>query len=469
MPLERFPSPFLPLSIMDWQNLLNSKRLGEKTPSIGATDVRSEYDRDADRVLFSGPFRRLSRKTQVHPLVANDHVHNRLTHSLETGQVGRSLAKHIFERIKADLPSHILASDLGSIVQAACLTHDIGNPPFGHAGEEAMGHWFETNAALFKHLPTQEQYDLSRFDGNAQGFRILTQTENFVFDGGMRLTFATLATFLKYPRTSAGGQPKFSVFNSEANILERVASEVGLSKKDGVYARHPLAYLVEAADDICYCVLDIEDAVELRIVTFEEALAVFEPLFDAHDRERLASERKGNNMFRVNFSRMRGPVFRTLIEGASEAFSQHYPKILEGDGPKDLFSALPTGDPRRSFIDNSKALGRSRIYRDSKKVEVELGAFATLDILLSELCAAAKKCAADKDLSEGTLDWKSRLVIGLLGDHAPRKDNTPGPDGWSEYLTHRRAVDFVSGMTDNYATYLAKQISGNAFTGLQRP
>lgn len=454
---------------MEWHKLLNARRLAEKQPTLGHTDVRSEFDRDADRVLFSGPFRRLSRKTQVHPLAANDHVHNRLSHSIETGQVGRSLGIRVYQSVKADLPHDVVASDIGSIVQAACLAHDIGNPPFGHAGEEAMAHWFETNADRFKRLPKKQREDLAKFDGNAQGFRILTETENYVFDGGMRLTYATLATFLKYPRTSARGIDKFSVFLSESRILDEVAEKVGLAEVNGSFARHPLAYLVEAADDICYCVLDLEDAVELKILSFAEALALFKPLLESGSWKRLRVELKGPEMFRVNFTRLRGAIFRTLIEGAFEAFIEAHDDILEGKGPEDLFSSLTADDPRRVFIKKSKSLGKVRIYSDTKKVEVELGAFATLDVLLTELCMAASSCAAQKNLSEGDLDWKSRLVIGLLGDHAPRINNKPSPDGWNEYLCLRRAVDFVSGMTDNYATYLAKQINGNAFTGLQRP
>lgn len=454
---------------MEWQKLLNPARLNESTPSVGPTDVRSEFDRDADRVLFSGAFRRLSRKTQVHPLAANDHVHNRLTHSLETGQVGRSLARRVYPHIKPDLPDKIEASDIASIVQAACLAHDIGNPPFGHAGEEAMTHWFESNHQRFRHLPRTQRNDLAKFDGNAQGFRVLTQTENYVFDGGMRLTYATLATYLKYPRISAAGATKFSVFLSEKHILDRVAEAVGLERSGGEWVRHPLAYLVEAADDICYCVLDIEDAVELRIMSFDEALEYFTSVFSADNETLVYKELKEAAMFRVNFTRMRGPAFRSLIAAAGDAFVENYEAIMSGDGPKDLFSSLPQDDARRSFIQNSKQLGLRKIYRDTKKVEIELGAFATLDTLLTEMCSAASSCAANTKLSEGELSWKDRLVIGLLGEHAPRIDNQPKPEGWNEYQCLRRAVDFVAGMTDNYATYLAKQINGNAFTGLQRP
>jgi dGTPase len=330
-----------------------------------------------------------------------------------------------------------------------------------------MAHWFESNSKRFQRLSSEQHRDLSRFDGNAQGFRIITQIENFVFAGGMRLTYATLGTFLKYPRQSATDVSKFSVFLSERHVLDEVAEQVGLVARGDEYCRHPLAYLVEAADDICYCVLDIEDAVEIKIISFEQAVEIFSPLFS--EERGIVNGMLGPEMFRVNFARMRGAMFRQLIDGAIEAFRLHYSSIMEGKGPKDLFGALPEGDARRQFIERAKHLGRTVIYRDIKKVEVELGAFATLDVLLSDLCDAASDCASDPNLADGQLPWRSRSVLALLGDHAPKLSNAPKPDGWSPFLCYRRAVDFVAGSTDNYATYLAKQFRGMGFTGLQRP
>lgn len=455
---------------MEWERLLNAHRFGETSPTLDSTEVRSEFDRDADRVMFSGPFRRLSRKTQVHPLAANDHVHTRLTHSLETGQVGRSLARRVYPHIPKDgFPDTVSASDLGSIVQAACLAHDIGNPPFGHAGEEAMDHWFAANSHRFGKLGDDESSDLARFDGNAQGFRILTQIENHVFSGGMRLTHATLGTFLKYPTTPKPEQKKFSVFRSEEEILAEVARALGLTKSPGEYARHPLAYLVEAADDICYCVLDVEDAVELKIVPYSTALELLLSALSQKEENDAVPRLSTEDMFRVNFSRLRGHMFRALINGAVEGFVENYAGIVSGEGPKDLFAALGSGDRRHDFIGASKRLGKSRIYVDAKKVEVELGAFATLDVLLTAFTEAALECSRDPKLSEGDLGWKSRLTMRLLGDHAPRTDNLPGGQPWTAYQCCRRAVDFVSGMTDNYATYMAKQIAGMGFAGIQRP
>ncbi len=456
---------------MDWERLLCKDRLGEVTPTNSPSDVRSEFERDADRIIYSGPFRRLSRKTQVHPLAPNDHVHNRLTHSLETGQVGRALAKAVFNRIQRDLPPTVTAADLGALVQAACLAHDIGNPPFGHAGEEAMMTWFGAHKERFKSLAPDERLDLFAFDGNAQGFRILTKIENHLFAGGLRLTYAALATFLKYPNPPAAGVKKFSVFASERAVLDEVADRVGLQRIDGKYCRHPLAYLVEAADDICYCVLDLEDAVELGILPFNDAA---EMMIRSVDEKTAKTMRQvmgtaDRQMFRVLFARLRGLVFASLIEAAVEGFTLGYSDIMAGLNRSSVFAILGADDPRTRFIAESKDVGLKRIYTDVKKVEVEIGSFATLDILLSEFCEAARECAVHLKDGEAAPSWKSKLVMRLMGDHAPKATNIPDADGWTEYQCYRRAVDFVSGATDNYATYLGKQLRGDAHTGAQRP
>jgi dGTPase len=384
---------------------------------------------------------------------------------VEAGQVGKALGKAVYPRIAGDLPSHITAADIGSIVQAACLAHDVGNPPFGHAGEEALMHWFDTNREFFRHLPESQRHDLSFFDGNAQGFRILSQTENHIFTGGLRLTYATLASFLKYPRVSAPGIKKFSVFLSEKDILDEVADAVGLPASDAGYLRHPLAYLVEAADDICYCVLDLEDAVELKILPFTAVQELLLKPFDASVRAAVVSTFEAPEMFRVNLARMRGPVFDMLVSAAVEAFMTAYQDIIAGDEVKDLFSHLSEDDARANLITEAKDIGHRIIYTDTKKVEIEVGSFATLDTLLGKMLPAAKASASHIGTT-GSLDWKSRSLMGLLGDHAPAVNNAPLSSGWNEYLIYRRVIDFVSGMTDNYATYIAKQLNGMAFSGV---
>jgi dGTPase len=462
---------------MDWAKLMSAKRMGSDSPE-STRPGRTEYESDVDRIIFSGAFRRLGRKTQVHPLAANDHVHTRLTHSLEVSRVGYALGKALGQKLRSPgespadrLPPEIEPSDLGAVVQAACLAHDLGNPPFGHAGEDAIINWFEQNPEhLFDHFSDDYKNDLIKVEGNAQGFRIITQLENHIFNGGLRLTYATLGAFQKYPWTSRLREKKFGAYISEEPTLDDVFSHLGIAKgPKGLWARHPLAFLVEAADDICYGIIDIEDAVEIGILSFDEASKTLLSVLDS-DQKTIVVDSFRNKSHRVNFARMRGRVFDAAISGAIEAFIENYDEIMEGKCNKELFKLLEESDPRRNLIKESKELGQSSIYNDTKKVEIEIGCYTTFDTLLKEFCNAAlnqSKVLNDQKL-EHKLSWKSGRVLSLLGDHAPRSDNAP-PGGWTNYQCLRRVIDYVSGMTDNYAVYIAKQMQGGSFSGGQRP
>ena len=277
---------------MDWKVLLREHRLCR--PGAESQPGRSPFQQDLDRVVFSAAFRRLAHKTQVHPLSANDHVHTRLTHSIEVASVGRSLGTIVGMPIADKLGDpQITSATFGYIVQAACLAHDIGNPPFGHSGEDTIGSWFNSEGQSSKifgsDMKDVEKNDLKYFEGNAQGFRILTQLENYRWSGGLQLTFAVLGTFAKYPRSSLihpipndsyiGGR-KIGFFESERIYFEQIASELGLMERSSqlrYWCRHPLAFLVEAADDICYALIDIEDGFTLGYLTFTEAKELLEP------------------------------------------------------------------------------------------------------------------------------------------------------------------------------------------------
>jgi dGTPase len=449
---------------MNWEKLLSRKRLGKSETKTPAEFSRTIFEADIQRVIFSSAFRRLSKKTQVHPLIANDHVHTRLTHSLEVSQVGKILGKTLGQRIK--LPESYTEADLGAIVEAACLAHDLGNPPFGHAGEEAMRHWFDANGPdIFGSLSKKHKHDLLTFEGNAQGFRILTQTENHVFQGGMRLTYATLGSFMKYPWTSEKPGKKFGVFISEEAILKEVATEVGLIKKSNhEWARHPLAYLVEAADDICYGILDLEDAAELKIISFSDVSDVLMKVFDKTENDEIKNGFASKSEFRVNLSRLRGRIFEKAISGAIDGFMLAYNDIMRGSFKGDVFSALADGDPRKTLISSAKALALDNIYPDANKVEIELGSYATFETLLATFCTASIENSKHIQSPKGEhpLGWKSELVLKMLGAHAPNATNAPIGSSWSEYQCLRRAIDYVSGMTDNYAVYVASQIQGTA-------
>jgi dGTPase len=459
---------------MTWGKLLSSERLRHQDELTKQTDGRSPFDSDIQRILFSGSFRRLSKKTQVHPLVANDHVHTRLTHSIEVAQVGKTLGKALGTKIGDKLPENVTPYDIGAVVEAACLAHDLGNPPFGHGGEEAIIHWFENNGKqVLRSLSPDIKRDLMSFEGNAQGLRILSQTENNLFKGGLRLTYATLGTFLKYPWNSHIPGKKFGAFLSEKDILEDIASKTGMIRKnENQWARHPLAYLVEAADDICYGILDLEDAVELKILRYDEVENVFLPLFDLKELQSFhASLENRKEAFRVNLARLRGIVFDKAVSGAIDGFMIAYDEIMHGQFPdKELFDALPVDDPRRHVIKNAKRTAWKHIYPDPKKVEIELGSYSVFETLMDAFTKAAvdqAQCLSTPN--EVTLSWKSELVLKMLGDHAPSEENNPDGDKWSEYQCLRRVIDYVSGMTDNYAVYVASQLQGSGFSGLQRP
>ncbi|MGA6828264.1 deoxyguanosinetriphosphate triphosphohydrolase [Nitrospira sp. NS4] len=458
---------------MKWEKLLSPTRLGEEKSTPTTPEIRTPFEADVDRIIFSSAFRRLNRKTQVHPLAANDHVHTRMTHSLEVARVGKNLGKALGFRIEDKLPKGISPHDLGSIVEAACLAHDIGNPPFGHAGEEAIAHWFENNGSrFFGSLSKDHKRDLMIFEGNAQGFRMITQTENRLFEGGLRLTYATLGTFLKYPRTSRGPERKFGAYLTEEPILERIATELGLvSKSKHTWSRHPLAHLVEAADDICYAIIDLEDAVELKILSFDQVEEILLSPFAESERTSIRSTYGPKAAHRVNLARLRGPVFELMISGTIEAFIKGYDSIMRGELDHTLFELLGDDDPRKAFIAAAKDRARTDIFMDQKKVETELGSYATFECLLDAFCQAAVDAAQHfkSPKGEATLAWKSQHVLQLLGDHAPSEKNVPPGATWSTYQCLRRVIDFVSGMTDNYATYVAKQLQGAAFAGVQRP
>lgn len=457
---------------MEWNRLLSVERLGRESETLQPRPGRSQFESDVGRITFSSPFRRLGRKTQVHPLAPNDHVHTRLTHSMEVAYVGRGLGKELASRIRKDLPKQYTADDLGTIVQAACLAHDLGNPPFGHGGEEGMSHWFQTNGpALFKNLSEDHKRDLIAVEGNAQGFRIVAQIENHVFRGGLHLTYATLGAFHKYPWTIRKGQRKFGVFLSEEEFLNRVAEKLGLiSTGHSSWCRHPLAHLVEAADDICYSIIDLEDAVELKILSFDEVSEFFLKAFERTEREKIQSSFVPGNSHRINFARLRGHVFDKAISTAIDTYMKAYPQIMAGKYDGNIFDLLDHDHPAFKMVYGAKALGRKRVYTDIKKIEMEIGCYATFDTLLTEFCNAALNQAdvLNSKGGEASLTWKSGHLMQLLGDHGPTMSYAP-PGGWTPYQCLRRVIDFVTGMTDNYAVYLAGQLRGMAVAGAQRP
>ncbi len=452
---------------MDWEKLLNTHRLGHRPPK--EERGRSPFNSDHDKVIFSGAFRRLARKTQVHPLASNDHVHNRLTHSLEVACVGRSLGINVGYclRDNRELPPELEPADIGDIVQAACLAHDIGNPPFGHTGEEAIRHWFsEEGYPHIASLDEAQQQDLMQFEGNAQGLRVLTSSEYYLADGGMRLTYATLAAFIKYPWTSvmpqAAQRPKqgkYGVFQSELPLFREIAEAVGLQAhvEGNWYARHPLVYLMEAADDFCYGLIDLEDGLEMGILRWPQIYEVIEPLLLPQEKNPLKKELEN---FRDSRKPpiVRGKIIARCVEAATAAFQQHRQSIAQGV-PPDLISLC---EPEvRVYVERAKALAAREIFSHRRKVELEIGAYSAVSTIMDVLCGSVDEILANSGRTR--LSFKARRVANLLGiedqgRHALRRDHRD--PAAARYDALMRIVDFISGMTDTYALYLTRQFRG---------
>ncbi|MFP8968622.1 deoxyguanosinetriphosphate triphosphohydrolase [Pokkaliibacter sp. CJK22405] len=441
---------------MHWEQLLRSDRLG-KLEQESQEPGRTPFHKDHDRIVFSNAFRRLTKKTQVHSLSHNDNVHNRLTHSLEVSCVGRSLGIKVGQAISDQLPRDFGPYDLGAIVQSACLAHDIGNPPFGHFGEASIRHWFSEarTRGLLDGLSEAEQHDFLVFEGNAQGFRILTQLEYHYQQGGMRLTYAVLGAFLKYPWTSChpvvASKGKYGCNQSERACLDAIATKLGLlPRADGGYQRHPLVYLMEAADDICYAILDLEDGVELGLLREEEVVGILLPLVGQAKLDTL-QEGTGQLAYSPNstkkLSLLRGKAIEHLVNAVTEAFVRHQEDLLNGVLEGDLIAHCD--EATRDSIRRAKEVARQRIFRHTTRTRSELGAYATLDKLLSHFIQAAHEQAHQDKIS-----FKSERLLMLMGSTRPVA-------GDSLYTCYLKVLDFISGMTDNYAVATAREITGH--------
>jgi dGTPase len=436
---------------MDWTTLLNRTRYHSRDAAQDELG-RSPFHKDHDKIVFSGAFRRLGRKTQVHPLSRNDHIHTRLTHSLEASCVGRSLGMRVGELLRAQspaaLPTWAEPADLGVIVQAACLAHDIGNPPFGHAGEYAIRDWFQGAEArgLLNGMSELERRDLLNFEGNAQGFRVVTQIEYNQFEGGMRLTCATLGAVMKYPFSSrhlAGG--KYGVCQAEMHILRDVAQRLGLRPLDDEkWCRHPLAYLTEAADDSCYAILDLEDGNEMDILSYDDVEPIFQLL---SDRARPPAADKYSDRRRL--AAWRGKVIERLVTEISDAFVAQQDALLAGELAGDLIDYCHADV--RDGIRAAKELARERIFNNHRKTQIEIGAFSTIAVLLEAYAGAVNELHA-----RGESSFRNRKLLGLISNSRPVA-------GEPLYQSWLRVVDFIAGMTDNYAIGLAHQITGNRY------
>jgi dGTPase len=444
-------------TLMAWSKLLSRKRLGETFLETYEAEIpaqnRTSFQRDFDRIVFSSSFRRLKDKTQVFPLFNNDYVRNRLIHSLEASCVGRSLGtivgEEIIKRHSKNLHDYI-ASDFGDIIAAACLSHDIGNPPFGHTGEDAIQEWFKSVRAqsVLQQLNLLQQADLTCFEGNAQGFRIITQKEKQADRIGLQLTYATLGTFMKYPRESSiSGEvfpqyqgkstAKHGFFQAEKNLVEQIATEVGLIRRDAKSAwwcRHPLVFLIEAADDICYHIVDLEDGFRMGYITYEEAESLLKTLLKEDNLEYLGSDLLDNIKY------LRSKAIHQLILEAKHIFLDFESEILSGEFDAPLTSVIPSADSLKEIVD----ITRRKVYESCEVIEVKVAGYEVLGGLLEEFITAISQ----EDLS------KSYLIKKLLPNFKADDENL---DLYNKIL---KVTDYISGMTDSYAVSVYKKIKG---------
>lgn len=465
---------------MTWERLLSPKRFRDSdghetsrgTESHDKKNGRTAYQKDIDRIVFSRSFRRLGRKTQVHLLAKDDHIHTRLSHSLEVSCVGRSLGVMIGHWLRDERGERPPQKDfewpstLGEIVQAACLAHDIGNPPFGHAAEDAIRRWFQERSddeARWKdQLKPGEIGDLRCFDGNAVAFRVIVHKEFYGEQGGMRLTYATLGALLKYPWTSHFaklGKPKFSRFKTEYDSLCEIAGQLGLPEKTRAegehkaeYARHPLAYLVEAADDICYHVLDIEDAIELKLLPENTLYEGFSRLLEGDlSEEQRHLLREPSISWHTKNGLLRGKMMGRMTEEIAHVFTDHYDTIMEGRFERDLLSRSD-GDSVCLAIEGlyEREKLAKKIYQNQRNIPLELGVYSLLRTLLEASWEAACELVRG-----GKLSYKTEIIKRFVkydrGDQLSDK---------SLYRVIMLFLDYITGMTDEYATFVNRQLLG---------
>lgn len=440
---------------MQWHRLINDKRFGLENYHDPKKDItRTDFRRDYDRLVFSSPFRRLQNKTQVFPLPGSIFVHNRLTHSIEVACVGKSIAELVAVGLRqkySGAPEGTEHFDhLGDIAAAACLAHDLGNPPFGHSGEKAIGRFFSEGAglALKDCLSPGEWCDLTNFEGNANAFRVLTHRFKGRREGGFAMTYSTLASIVKYPFESslAGDKGKFGFFCSEREGYLRVASELGIRRLSAAgealrFARHPLVYIVEAADDICYEVMDIEDAHKLKILSTDEVIDAFMAFFTEESQTRMKGIMARVDDPNEKIAYLRSCVVGTLVRQCSRTFLDHEDEILLGTFSGGLLDHIPNLE--RQGYAGCNSLSWAKIYRAAEVVDVELAGNRIITFLLEKLIGAVTRPGL----------YYSQLLLAKF----PRQYDVCADTLFGKI---QAVLDHVSAMTDVYALDLYRKLKG---------
>ena len=439
---------------MEWKKLISNKRFGQEHKHAERHDDRSEFKRDYDRLIFSSAFRRLQNKTQVFPLPGSIFVHNRLTHSLEVASVGMSLGNDISRRIILKRPElkDTLFEEIGTIVSAACLAHDLGNPPFGHSGEKAIQTFFSEGAGQsIKSMVSQAFWDdITHFEGNANGFRILTHRFKGRRQGGFVMTYPMLASIVKYPFASslAGSHGKFGFFTSETDSYQKIAEELGIIRKSKEgepleYARHPLVYLVEAADDICYEIMDIEDSHKLKILSYDETehllLNFFEKDIQQKIHQRIIDEGLTDENEKVVY--MRASVIGKLENECVKAFLDHEEEILEGTFQGCLIDHI--SEHQKKAYKECEKTSYNKIYQSKPVLDIELSGYKIMATLMEVFIDAAVN---------PTRFYSQQLIRRVSSQYDIENAN----------LEERimAVIDYISGMTDIYALDIYQKING---------
>ena len=439
---------------MEWKQLISNKRFGQEHKHAERHDDRSEFKRDYDRLIFSSAFRRLQNKTQVFPLPGSIFVHNRLTHSLEVASVGMSIGNDISRRVIEKQPDlkDTLVEEIGTIVSAACLAHDLGNPPFGHSGEKAIQTFFSEGPGLkIKPMVSSEFWDdITHFEGNANAFRILTHRFKGRRQGGFVMTYSMLASIVKYPFASslAGNHGKFGFFASEAESYRKIADELGISCKSAPgeplkYARHPLVYMVEAADDICYEIMDIEDSHKLKILSYAETehllLSFFDEDIQQKIRQRIIDEELTDENEKVVY--MRASVIGKLENECVAAFLAHEEEILAGTFEGSLIDHI--SERQKKAYKECEKTSYSKIYQSKPVLDIELSGYQIMATLMKVFVEAAVNPSRF---------YSKQLLRRVSSQYDIENEN----------LEERimAVLDYISGMTDIYALDIYQKING---------
>ncbi len=436
--------------IMEWEKLLTKKRLGKNSPE-DLESARTCFQRDYDRIVFSSPFRRLKDKTQVFSLPQSDYLRTRLIHSIEVSCVGRSLGTRVGYEIVNRHQLKFNPSDFGDIVSAACLAHDIGNPPFGHAGEDAIRSgfksWYKTTETC---LDEWELADFNLFEGNAQGFRIMTHLEMQPRKGGMQLTYPTLAAFTKYPRESyikdsilngysGKSVAKYGFFQSEKELFAEVADEIGLirrSQEVAWWARHPLAFLVEAADDICYRIVDVEDGCRMGYITFGRAKELLNVIAQCSEDDLELQANSDDEKIKY----LRARAINQLVKDVAEIFLAHEIELLAGKFDKELVAISKYAD----VLEQCQLETHSKVINHPDVVSLRIAGYEVLGNLFA-------------DFAEGVL---LRSEKGLMFKQMLPKQYQKTEQSYYQQIL--QITDYISGMTDSYATNLFRKFKGIA-------